>query len=161
MEPLDGIHVGDLEIRPNEHTVRALGHAVNLTAREFDILLKLAEHPGWTYSADQLAGASEDNEYSPESVSVLVSRIRKKLAAACATDVIETVRGVGYRLHGAVSAIEPQPPPADEADRELRDALWQLQEAVIDVERLGDPEYEREASELLEQARRALDERTP
>lgn len=163
MEPLDGIRIGDLEIWPKEHVLEVLGHAVTLTAREFDILLKLAEHPGWAYSVSQLAEEDDAvNDFSPESVTVLVSRIRKKLAAAGATDVIDTVRGIGYRLAGQ-PAHDHAPPVAEDAavaedaDRELRDALWQLQEAVIDVERDGDAAHEREVSELLERARRAVD----
>lgn len=157
MESLDGMRIGDLEIWPKEHLLEVLGHEVALTVREFDILLKLAEHPGWTYSISQLAADDDDNEYSPESVTVLVSRLRRKLAAAGAPDVIETVRGIGYRLAGQFAPHDHASPTEDEADRELRDALWRLQEAVIDVERLGDTQHEREVSELLERARRAVD----
>jgi len=157
MEPLRSICIGDLEIRPNEHAVRVLGKEVQLTVREFDIVATLAEHPGWTYSASQLAGDPDEEGYSPESVSVLVSRLRKKLARAGASAVVDTVRGIGYRLHSSSATCEGELPPGNEADRELRDALWQLQEAVIEVERVGDEEREREVSDLLERARRAVD----
>lgn len=157
MEPLRRICIDDLEIRPNEHAIRVLGHEVPLTLREFDIVATLAEHPGWTYSAGQLSGDPDEGGYSPESVSVLVSRLRKKLARAGAPAVVETVRGVGYRLHSSSGTCEAELPPANEADRELRDALWQLQEAVIEVERVGDEEREREVSDLLERARHAVD----
>jgi len=157
MEPLRSICIGDLEIRPNEHAIRVRGHKVPLTVREFDIVAMLAEHPGWTYSAGQLSGDPDEGGYSAESVSVLVSRLRKKLADAGAPAVVETIRGVGYRLHSSSATCEAEVPPAHQADRELRDALWQLQEAVIEVERVGDEERAREVTDLLERARRAVD----
>jgi len=151
----DSICVGDIEVCPHEHVVLVDGAEVSLSSREFEIVMTLAEHPGWVFSASQLTGDSDEDDFSPESVSVLVSRIRHKLAAAGATEVVETVRGFGYRVH-------PSPIQRDEAsaslgaNRELRDASWQLQEAVIEVEHSGSPEQQREVVELLEQARRAL-----
>jgi len=159
MKPLFSICIGDLEIRPNEHTARVRGTEVPLTCREFGIVMMLSEHPGWTYSVSQLSQDAEVGDYSPESVSVLVARLRKKFAAVGATDVIETVRGVGYRLYGSPAKCDVEAPPAAEPDRELRDALWQLQESVIEVERAGDVAHEREVSEVLERARRAVDAR--
>lgn len=149
------IYVGELEIRPREHAVYAHGHEVSLTSREFDIVMMLAEHPGWVFSANQLASESDEGDYSPESVSVLVSRLRQKLAAAGVSDVVETVRGIGYRLHS--------PPACDEESsaalalrRNLRDASWQLQEAVLEVEHSGTPEQQSEATEALIHARHAI-----
>jgi len=146
--------VGDLEVRPREHTVLVNGSDVPLSSREFDIVRMLAEHPGWVFSASQLSGDSEEGDYSPESVSVLVSRLRHKLAAEGAPDVVETVRGVGYRLHPA-RAPGVESPESAGVSRELRDAFWQLQEAVIEVEHSGSVEQQRAVVELLERARRA------
>lgn len=149
------ICVGEIEIRPHEHVVRAHGQEVPLTSREFDIIMMLAEHPGWVFSANQLAGESEEGDYSPESVSVLVSRLRQKLATAGATDIVETVRGIGYRLH---SSAAPCDEPAAEATvrRELRDASWQLHEAVIEVEHSGTSQQQLEATDALVRARHAI-----
>jgi hypothetical protein len=107
------------------------------------------------FSAEQLCHDSQEEDYSPESVSVLVSRIRQKFAARGAPSVVETVRGFGYRLH-------PSAAPDDEdllnagTRRDLRDALWQLQEAVIEVEHAGGLEQQRSAVETLAAARRAV-----
>lgn len=87
-----------LLVRPHEHVVAVQGHEINLTPREYEIARTLVEHPGWVFSAEQLAADDAVSDYSPESVSVLVSRLRRKLNDAGALDAIETVRGFGYRL---------------------------------------------------------------
>ena len=155
MGETDKPDVGELEVREHEHEVLVRGTEVPLSSREFEILRSLAEHPGWVYSADQLSGDLDEADYSPESVSVLVSRIRHKLAAAGAHDVVETVRGVGYRLRSAATAREDAS-GSGAASRDLRDASWRLQEAVMEVEHSGSPDQQRAAAEALEQARRAV-----
>lgn len=148
------ISVGDLVIRSREHEVLVNSQEVPLTSREFDIVMMLAEHPGWVYSARQLAADTAEADHSPESVSVLVSRVRQKLAAAGASDVVETVRGVGYRIRSSQAAhLDPE---EETSDRELRDALWRLEETVIEVEHAGTAEQRRAATEALEEARRAV-----
>jgi DNA-binding winged helix-turn-helix (wHTH) protein len=151
--PSDIISVGELEVRPHEHCVLVSGLPVALSSREFDIVMMLAEHPGWVFSADQLAGYPEESGCSPDSVSVLVYRLRQKLAEAGATDLVETVRGLGYRLHAA-SAARGGTSAAEDARRELRDACWQLQEAVTEVDHSGSQEQQRAVTTVLEQARR-------
>lgn len=149
------ICVGDLEIRPREHTVLVNGHEVALTSREFEIVSTLAAHPGWVFSASQLAGEASESDYSPESVSVLISRLRQKLAVAGTAEVVETVRGFGYRLHVPSDASEETALLAG-ARRELRDALWQLQEAVIEAEHSGSPDQQATVRQILEQTRRSI-----
>jgi DNA-binding response OmpR family regulator len=90
--------LGGLELRPLARAVLVNVQDVPLTTAEFDIVMMLAEHPGWVYSPEQLSGDPIDAELSPESVSVLVSRLRHKLSEAGLPDVVETVRGFGYRL---------------------------------------------------------------
>ena len=152
---MNDICVGDLEVRAHEHAVVLHGQPVPLSSREFEIVRMLAEHPGWVFSAGQLSGDPEEGDYSPESVSVLVSRIRHKFAEAGTPDVVDTVRGVGYRLHSA-RAPHRESSEAVDASRELRDASWQLQEAVIEVEHSGSLEQRREAADVLEDSRRAV-----
>ena len=131
------------------------GVPVELTSREFEILARLAEHPGWVFSADQLAEDSDAREYSSESVSVHMSRLRHKLSATGAPDAVETVRGFGYRLR-AGDADDAGVEPASGVDRSLRDALWQLSEAVHEVEHAGGPTQRLAASDSLERARREI-----
>jgi DNA-binding winged helix-turn-helix (wHTH) protein len=145
--------VGEVEVRSHEHVVRVHGNEVPLTSREYGIIQMLAEHPGWVFSANQLSGDPDGGDYSPESVSVLVSRLRQKLASAGVSDAIETVQGIGYRLHPpGTAAGESDAAPG--VNHELRDASWQLQEAVIEAEHSGSPEQQRAVMEVLEQARR-------
>lgn len=149
------ICVGELEIRLHEHAVLAHGLEIPLTPREFEIVMMLAEHPGWVFSANQLSGDPEEGDHSPESVSVLVSRLRQKLAAAGVLDAVETVRGFGYRLRSPTESGEEEPGSAGR-NRELRDASWQLQEAAIEVEHSGSSEQQQAAVDVLDKARRAL-----
>lgn len=147
--------MGDLRVSPRERLVWVCGSEVALTTREFDIVMMLAEHPGWVLSADQLSGDTPDGEYSPESVSVLVSRVRQKLATAGAVDVIETVRGLGYRLRASSDQPDGEAPVSEEG-RRLRDAAWRLQEAVFEVEHTGTPDQRTAAADELTRARHAI-----
>lgn len=142
-----------MEVRPFERTVLVDGAPVSLTPGEYELVEMMAEHPGWVFSADQLSRDAE-SDHSPDSVSVLVSRLRHKLSSVGVHDAIETVRGFGYRLR-------PEAPPASQevesaGSRELRDAAWLLAEAVFEVERSGSPEQRQAAASVLEQTRRDL-----
>jgi len=112
MSPSGDTVVCGLELRPREREVLVAGVPVELTSREFEILATLAEHPGWVFSADQLA---EDAD----------------------------AEGGGAEVAGGV-------------DRSLRDALWQLSEAVHEVEHAGAQAQRLAAADSLERARREI-----
>jgi len=156
MSSAEDIEACGLVVRPHEHLVVVHGRELDLTSREFEIVLRLAEHPGWVFTAEQLSTENEDSDYSPESVSVLISRLRRKLAHAGAPECIETVRGSGYRLHIPRPEGEEPFEPAPGVHNALRDAVWRLQEAVLEVEHSGSEEQRRAAVEALERARRAI-----
>ena len=90
------IHGLLIDIQRHEATVD--GVRVELTASEFKLLLLLARKPGWVYSRDQIIEHLRGPNYpvTDRSVDVLVHGIRNKLGKA--GRVIETVRGIGYRL---------------------------------------------------------------
>ena len=155
MASSDDITACGLVVRPRERVVIAHGTELDLTPREFDILSSLAEHPGWVVSAEQLCSAGEDDDYSAESVSVLVSRLRHKLARVGASDAVETVRGFGYRLRVS-SADDASGVRGDAARHELHDAAWRLQEAVLEADHSGSEEQRQAAADALEAARRAI-----
>lgn len=75
-----------------------------LTAQDMTLLAHFVRRPGQVFTREALLnqmGAGED--ITPAAVEHALSRLRKKLDAAGARDVIETVRGVGYRLNRASS----------------------------------------------------------
>lgn len=98
-ERSEGITVaGALEIDTNTQRVRVKGRDVELTSAEYRLLSTLAERPGRVFSRDDLAheiGTSDDRA-SPRSVDTHVMRLRQKLGPAA--DIVETVRGEGYRF---------------------------------------------------------------
>jgi two-component system alkaline phosphatase synthesis response regulator PhoP len=92
------IAIGDLTINPARHEVKVGIKPVTLTATEFSILQYLARRPGWVFTRDQIISAVKGDDYpvTERSVDVQIVGLRKKLGDS--GNVIETVRGVGYRF---------------------------------------------------------------
>ena len=90
---------GDLELDPVNHTVKRGGRTVELTRKEFAILELLLAADGVVSTEELLEGAWDEN-VNPftNSVRVAVMTLRRKLGDP---QPIETVTGVGYRLHGS------------------------------------------------------------
>jgi len=92
---------GDLAIDPRSRTVKRDDREVLLTAKEFDMLYLLAQHPRQVYTRDQLleriwGGAAY---IDPGTVTVHVRRLREKIEADPSNPVrIVTVWGVGYKF---------------------------------------------------------------
>ncbi len=78
-------------------TVEVDGNPVSLTALEFDLLHALAENRGRVLTREQLLDKVWGGEYYGETrvVDVHIANLRRKLGR---NDLIETVRGVGYRF---------------------------------------------------------------
>lgn len=91
--------VGDLSIDRLERTCTLGGVTLDLTAREFDLLQRLALADGEPVSRAQLLQDVWRMAFDPGSglLDVQVSRLREKLGK----DRVETVRGIGYRLRRA------------------------------------------------------------
>ena len=89
---------GDLKIDPNRHKVFFGDIEVQLTATEFRILQHLASRPGRVFDRDQILAAAVGPHaiVTDRSVDVHIRAIRKKLGDG--RDLVETVRGVGYRF---------------------------------------------------------------
>ena len=92
------IRIHDLVIHPGRHEVLVEGEAVVLTATEFRVLHCLARRPGWVLTRDQIVDALHGPGYpvTDRAVDVQIVGLRKKLGSA--GNLIETVRGIGYRL---------------------------------------------------------------
>ena len=99
-EPADRYTAGPLEVCPDRHSVTVDGQPVALTLKEFELLATLLKNRGMVLTRDQLLnqiwGYSFDGEN--RTVDVHIRTLRQKLGAA--GDLIETVRGVGYKIGG-------------------------------------------------------------
>jgi two-component system response regulator ResD len=90
-----------LEIDPETRRVIVDGREAELTAREFDLLHFLAEHPGQVFSRDQLMDQVWQFPFYSDTttVTVHVRRLRAKIETDASNPRwIETVWGVGYRF---------------------------------------------------------------
>lgn len=91
--------VGDLELDDSAHTVRKAGVEVALSPTEYKLLRYLMRNAGQALSRGQILDHVWDYDFRGEStvVETFISSLRKKIDAD-ATSMINTVRGVGYRL---------------------------------------------------------------
>lgn len=99
--PAPELSCGPVLMNPRAGTVRVNGAAVILTAHEFKVLDYLMYHPGAIVSKTMLTEHiyAQDFDRDSNTIEVFIGRLRRKLGV----DVIETVRGQGYRV---------RPPPA-------------------------------------------------
>ncbi len=89
---------GPLEIDPVKHRVRVEGRRLEFTPTEFRLLLVLASHPGRVFTRSQLVDRAIGDRVIviDRNIDVHVRAVRKKLGPH--RDLIETVRGIGYRF---------------------------------------------------------------
>jgi DNA-binding response OmpR family regulator len=92
------IAAGDIRLDLRTRRATIGDKTVELTAREFALLETLLRHADQVLSREQLLSHVWGYYFDPTTnlVNVYINSLRKKLGA----DVIETVRGVGYRLRG-------------------------------------------------------------
>ena len=91
--------LGDLEIRVAARTVSAHGIEVDLTRREFDLLLALVHHRNRVISrSDLLNEAWPSSFFGEKTIDVHIAGLRKKLGESLN---VSSIRGVGYRLEGS------------------------------------------------------------
>ncbi len=96
----DILTIGNLILDLAEHTVTADGKRITLTLKEFELLRLFLSSPGVAFTREKLLSDVWGVEYSGETrtVDVHIRSLRQKLGGYGA--MIETVRGVGYRLEG-------------------------------------------------------------
>ena len=89
---------GALTLDPERHIVMADGARVELTLKEFELLRLLLLHPGVAFTREKLMERVWGTDYLGETrtVDMHVRTLRQKLGTC--GEMIETVRGVGYRL---------------------------------------------------------------
>lgn len=91
------ITIGPLTLDTRGGTVSAHGQPVSLTGHEYRVLAYLMHHPGKIVSRSELMQHvyAQDADCESNTIEVFINRLRKKLPP----QLIETVRGMGYRLH--------------------------------------------------------------
>ncbi len=91
---------GDLEVSVARHSVRAAGQEVQLTYKEFELLCLLLQNRGMVMSRDRILQDIWGYDFDGENrtVDVHIKTLRRKIAPC--GDLIETVRGIGYRIGG-------------------------------------------------------------
>lgn len=96
----DTLDVGPLSVSPSRHEATCDGKPLNLTLREFDLLAFLMRSPGVVFNRETLLQRvwGWDFDGGSRTVDVHVQTLRQKLGEN--SGLIETVRGVGYRLKG-------------------------------------------------------------
>ncbi|MEO6598739.1 MAG: response regulator transcription factor [Polyangiaceae bacterium] len=98
-----------LSLDASTRRARANGGSLELTRVEFDVLSCLLEQPGRVYSRAELIGRVWGSGFAitDRTIDSHVKALRKKVAEAGAEPgLIETVRGVGYRVTDAPSAVK-------------------------------------------------------
>ena len=97
--PNPQIRLGDLRVNLSDRTIQRAGVPIDLTAREWTLFETFLQRPGALFSKRQLEERLYEYgaEIESNTIEVHISHLRKKLGF----HVVETVRGVGYRLGAA------------------------------------------------------------
>ena len=96
------IVVNEITIIPEERTVKVNNEQVNLTAKEYDLLLFFIANKNRVVSknsiAEHLWGDDSDQMDSHDFIYVHLRNLRKKLAEKGCTDYVQTIYGIGYNF---------------------------------------------------------------
>ncbi len=101
------LNLGAMAIDVEKRTVTVAGQAVDLTAKEFDLLLQFAEHPGRVYSRQQLLDLVWGTGHMgyEHTVNSHINRLRGKIEDNPAEpEYVLTVWGVGYKFNDRLAA---------------------------------------------------------
>jgi len=96
----ESLKVGDIELNPSERKVTRDGKEIPLTLKEFGLLEYFMRHPNQVVNREDLLNHLWDFNYVGFSnvVDVHVKNLRRKLDSVDGGNILETVRGIGYRL---------------------------------------------------------------
>jgi two-component system, OmpR family, response regulator ArlR len=94
----DKLFLGNITIDPSKHQVAIGNQEVNLTQREYELLVYLVKNKGKVCTRNQIIEDVWDIhfEYDTGVIDVFMNAIRKKLNLNKEEDLIKTIRGVGY-----------------------------------------------------------------
>ena len=105
VQAMDSVQVGNLVIDPATRSAVVRGEAVELTAREFDLLFHFAKHPGRVFSRAELLDHvwGYGHEGYEHTVNSHINRLRAKIESDPAhPEFIVTMWGVGYKMNGSL-----------------------------------------------------------
>jgi len=99
-QTLSLLRAGDLVMNLIGREVKRGGRAIELTPREFNLLEYLMRSPGRVFTRTQILEHVWGYYFDPATnlVDVHIQRLRKKIGAGARDEIIETIRGVGYRI---------------------------------------------------------------
>ncbi len=114
-DPAGRLTVGAVTLDVARREVLVAGEPVELTPREYELLKVLLSRAGSVVTRGRLLRAVWGAAYAEEShyLHVYVSRVRRKLAAAGAPDLIVAEPGVGYRVRAIDPPADPPMPPLE------------------------------------------------
>lgn len=97
-DDIGAITLKNIVVRPEKHEVYSDGVKINLTLKEYELLLILLKNKGKVFSRDELLKEVWGFDFKGESrtVDVHIRTLRSKLGAG--GELIETIRGVGYKI---------------------------------------------------------------
>lgn len=96
-EPLS---YADLTLNPASHEVQRAGITLELTSREYELLLLFMRHPRQVLTREQILEQvwGYDSETDTNALEVHIGHLRQKLEAEGQPRLIQTIRGIGYSL---------------------------------------------------------------
>lgn len=96
------LRIDEVELNPVTRDVKYRGRPLTLTLKEFGLLEYFMRHPGAVVNREDLLSHLWDFNYVGFSnvVDVHVKNLRRKLGVADGGGILETIRGIGYRLRG-------------------------------------------------------------
>ncbi|MFF2888303.1 response regulator transcription factor [Paenibacillus sp. NPDC057967] len=100
IESSQSVQLGDLLLDRRSYQVMRGEERISLPLKEFELLFKLANHPGQIFTREQLIAQiwGKDYEGDDRTVDVHIKRLREKFSDEKQSFQIETARSLGYRL---------------------------------------------------------------
>jgi len=94
------LEVGDLTLDSASRSVSRAGSEIDLTSKEYSILEYMMRHPGQVLTRTMLADHVWNYDFDSGSnvIDVHIRNLRRKIDDPFPTELIQTVRGAGYRL---------------------------------------------------------------
>ena len=99
----DILKVADLQMDVHQRRVMRAGKGIALSPREFELLQVVMEEPGRVFTRTELCERvwQREHEYDTRTVEIFIARLRKKIDAGTALQLIQTFRARGYTVKSA------------------------------------------------------------